>query len=505
MKKRTRTTNNIYKSAAVVTVFSTIEKSLSFFYRIALTRMIGAEGLGIYQLCLTVFAVFLTLASSGIPVTVSRLMAKSNATGDTRGKNAAVTAGIICTLFITIPAALILFLGRNAFSFLFSDERCIQLFIILLPGLILTSVYAVIRGSFWGNKQFVSYSVIELLEDAVMVVAGIILVYGTSTPVEGARMATFAVLISYVFSFITSLVWYFRCGGKFVNPKKQLKPLISSSAPITAMRTSTSLLNSAVAVILPALLMSACHLSSSEALALYGVTMGMAVPLLFIPSSLIGSIAVVVAPELSENYYKKNEKAVKHDVEKTIKAAIFIATMLIPLLTVLGGALSEFLYGNELCGQIVERCAFILLPMCISMITNTILNSMNCEKYTLIYFCIGAAAMILCVVVLTKYLGVYSYLLGISLNFLLTATLNLRLLKKKCPQINFMKYAVRAIAVIGAACLFGWFLSGIFARCLSPILQIVVCAPLILGFTAAALYALEMMSVRPFKRLFSKN
>ena len=145
---------NIYKSAAQVTVFSTIEKCLSFIYRIILTRIIGAEGIGIYQICLTVFAVFLTAASSGVPITVSRLMAKSGASGDTRGKHAAVTAGIVSTLIITIPIAIILFFGRNAFGFLFSDDRCMDIFIILLPGLVLTSVYSVIRGSFWGNNSF---------------------------------------------------------------------------------------------------------------------------------------------------------------------------------------------------------------------------------------------------------------------------------------------------------------------------------------------------------------
>ena len=90
--------NNIYRSAAQVTVFSTVEKGLSFLYRIILTRIIGAEGLGIYQICLTVFAVFLTAASSGVPVTVSRLMAKSAAQNDVRGRHAAVTAGIVCKI-----------------------------------------------------------------------------------------------------------------------------------------------------------------------------------------------------------------------------------------------------------------------------------------------------------------------------------------------------------------------------------------------------------------------
>ena len=496
---------NIYKSAAQVTVFSTIEKCLSFIYRIILTRIIGAEGIGIYQICLTVFAVFLTAASSGVPITVSRLMAKSGASGDTQGKHAAVTAGIVSTLVITIPIAIILFFGRSAFGFLFSDDRCMDIFIILLPGLVLTSVYSVIRGSFWGNKQFVPYSVIELLEDAIMVVAGVWLVWGVSDPVDGARLAIIAVLISYVFSFCVSLFWYFRKGGRMANPKPQLKPLFSAAAPITAMRTSTSLLNSAVAVILPLLLVNVCGYTNSDALALYGIVLGMAVPLIYSPNALIGSIAVVVAPELSENYYKKRDDAVRYDIEKTIKAAVFIAALLVPVLFVLGSALSIFLYDSELCGKIVTISSFMILPTCITMITNTVLNSMNCEKRTLVYFFIGAAVMLICLLFLTRYMGVYAYVLGISLSQIICAVLNLIYLSKKCPKLNYMRYLVHSILVITAACLFGWLLNGIISKYLAPVWQILICAPLIIAFTAVSLYCLEMFSMHPFKRLFAKK
>ena len=496
---------NIYKSAAQVTVFSTIEKCLSFIYRIILTRIIGAEGIGIYQICLTVFAVFLTAASSGVPITVSRLMAKSGASGDTQGKHAAVTAGIVSTLVITIPIAIILFFGRSAFGFLFSDDRCMDIFIILLPGLVLTSVYSVIRGSFWGNKQFVPYSVIELLEDAIMVVAGVWLVWGVSDPVDGARLAIIAVLISYVFSFCVSLFWYFRKGGRMANPKPQLKPLFSAAAPITAMRTSTSLLNSAVAVILPLLLVNVCGYTNSEALALYGIVLGMAVPLIYSPNALIGSIAVVVAPELSENYYKKRDDAVRYDIEKTIKAAVFIAALLVPVLFVLGSALSIFLYDSELCGKIVTISSFMILPTCITMIANAVLNSMNCEKRTLVYFFIGAAVMLICLLFLTRYMGVYAYVLGISLSQIICAVLNLIYLSKKCPKLNYMRYLVHSILVITAACLFGWLLNGIISKYLAPVWQILICAPLIIAFTAVSLYCLEMFSMHPFKRLFAKK
>ena len=271
------------------------------------------------------------------------------------------------------------------------------------------------------------------------------------------------------------------------------------------MRTSTSLLNSAVAVILPALLMKSCGYTNSEAIALYGVAMGMAVPILFIPNSLIGSIAVVVAPELSENYYKNKKNAVRYDVEKTVKAAVFIATLLMPILFVLGKAISEFLYENELCGEIVTASAFIMLPMCITMITNTVLNSMNCEKRTLIYFCIGAVLMLASVAILTKYLGVYSYIVGFGLAQILTAALNLKTLKKMCPGVNYLKYTLRSILVTAVACLFGRLLNGILERYVSDFFQILICAPLLLAFTGGVLYALEMFNFRPFKKLLSKE
>ena len=58
---------NIYRTAAYVTVFSVAEKFFGFLYRIILSRTLGSEGMGLYQLALSVFAVLVTATSSGIP------------------------------------------------------------------------------------------------------------------------------------------------------------------------------------------------------------------------------------------------------------------------------------------------------------------------------------------------------------------------------------------------------------------------------------------------------
>lgn len=496
--------SNLYRSAAQVTIFSTIEKTLSFIYRIILSRSIGAEGIGIYQICLSVFAVFLTIASSGIPITVSRLIAKQTATGNDGGKHAVVSAGVLCTLIFTIPAAIIIFFGRNLLTFIFPDKTCLNIFLLLLPGLIITSVYAVMRGSFWGNKQFLPYSIIELAEDAVMVVIGCVLVKNTVSATQGAYFATLAVLISYVFSFVVSVGWYLIRGGKFVDPRKQLKPLLASSLPITAMRTSTSMINTLVAMFLPALLMSACGYTNSEALSLYGVVIGMSIPILFIPNALIGSIAVVVAPEMSENFYAKRKERLKNDIERTIKAAIFIATALIPVLFTVGEDIGTVLYSNLFSGQIIKRFSFILLPLCLSMITTTVLNSMNYEVKTLVYFFIGAITMLLCIFLLTPKLGINSYMVGLSLSFIITATLNLRLLKKNCSEINYIGYLLRCVIISIFSCIFGWLIQRLFMALGSPIARMIICSLIITAFSTLAFYCCDTFNLKPLKRLFNR-
>lgn len=495
--------NNIYRSAAQVTVFSIIEKTLSFVYRIILSRTLGAEGLGIYQICLSVFSVFLTIAASGIPVTVSRLIAKNSATGRHHAKHAVVTSGVICSLIFTLPVALFLFFGKDLYGFLFPNRDYVNIFLWLIPGLVLTSVYAVIRGSFWGNKQFLPYSIIELAEDAVMVVCGCILISLTHTADGGAKAAIIAVLISYVFSFAVSLFWYFFTGGKFVKPKGQFKALFTAALPVTAMRTSTSILNSCVAMFLPALLSYACGYSDSQSLEIYGAVLGMSVPVLFTPSPLISSIAVVVAPQMSENFYSKRKDLLKRDIEKTLKGSVLIATVLIPVFFTQGRDIGIFLYGNRLSGEIIANFSFMMLPMCLSMITTTVLNSMHYEIKTLIYYFIGAAAMLACIFGLTHFWGIYAYMVGVTLNFIITAVLNLRLLKKNCPQINYFGYALRCVLICIAACAFGNLLSNLL-KVLPLIVKIVVCGGAASLFAVAAFYAMEMITIKPLKKIFSR-
>ncbi len=496
---------NLYRTAAVVTIFSAIEHGLGFLYRIILSRTLGPEGLGVYQVALTVFAVFLTATSSGLPITLSRIISKHRARGSKRGEQAATTAAILLTLMISLPLTILLFLLKTPFSRLFSDPRCADLFYILIFGLSFTSVYAILRGAFWGNKRFFAYSLVELIEEIVMILVGVGLLLVFQTGIADVNLAAIAVLISYLCSFSIALVYFLAKGGKLKNPRGEFLPLLRSSLPVTAMRTSSSLVNSFISVLFPMRLMAAGY-SSSRALSEYGVVYGMVMPVLMIPSSLIGSIALVLVPELSECYYKKEKGKLSVLVEKALNATLLIAGLLIPFFIVCGGDVGAMLYSSAESGKLISVCAVILLPMSVTMIATSILNSLNCERETLLFFLLGAAAMLACTWFLPKYLSSGALCVGMACDYLITAVCSLILLGKKTGALRSWKYFLRLFAAVVPVAVIGYFARKLFVLYFSylPALALTI---LVIGCAELLLFsALRLMDVRAIlRRFFAKR
>jgi stage V sporulation protein B len=325
-----------------------------------------------------------------------------------------------------------LFFFGEKLPFLFTDPRAFSPFKILLIGLCFSAFYAVVRGYFWGNKEFLTPSLLELSEEGVMVVCGVLLLQNIPSAAVGAERAAWAVVLSYLFSFTASLLCFFYRGGRLRSPKKMLKPLFNATLPITSVRMSGSLVNSIVAVLLPWMLLKT-GITEGEAIAQFGIVSGMVLPILFIPSTLIGSLALVLVPELSEDFYKKNQQRLQANIQRELRFAFLLSCILIPFYFSLGKPLGMLTFSNQTAGELIESSCFILLPMSLSMISTSILNSMGFEKKTFCFYFIGAGGMLLSILFLPPILGVSAYLVGMLFSFLLTALCNLLYLHKICP------------------------------------------------------------------------
>ena len=511
-KRKSRSTQaRLFTNASLLTGISVFERGLGFLYRIVLSRFLGAEGVGLYQLAVSVFNVFLTVGTGGLPITVSRFISKAKARGDAEGEKEAVGAGVALALFFTLPIAIVLIAFPSLVGFLFTDKRAVGVFRVLLIGLIFSAVYAVIRGHFWGNKKFLTAALLEVSEESAMVVLGVLLLRNAASAEAGAMGAAWASALADIFACLCTAVCFISCKGKLGRAENQLKPLFNATLPITSVRASSSLVSSAISVLLPAMLVRA-GATETEALALFGVLSGMVIPFLYIPATAIGSIALVLVPELAEDFYKGDKARLQKNIARGLQSAVLVALFLIPFFYAVGDDLAVLAFSQPLAGEYIRKGCVVLLPMSVSMIATSMLNAMGFEKRTFGFFFIGAAAQLLCILLLPEFLGGYAYIAGMGAAHLFSGILALFALHKQCPSLRkemlkgggqgCVQRLLKGCCAALPLSLFGDFAAKVFSRFLGPFFTVFAVGVLLVVATAGVWLGLGLL---PKSRLRKKK
>ena len=421
---------SIFKSVALISVFSVLTRLLGFLLRIFLSRTIGAEALGIYQVALSVFMVLLTVVSSGLTLIISRMTASYRVSQDKKASASLVTSAMLVGLAVSVILCLIILLFRNLFSNLFTDENNMNILIILLPSLIFSSIYSVFRGAMWGHDNYFALCITELFEMVVKIGFSVLLLNASMTALQSAMTVAWSFTLSCVFSAIFVVLLFFFYGGKMGKPTKIYKTLISRSAPITGVRIVGSLVQPLIALILPARLILAGY-TASQAMSIYGIALGMTFPLLFLPTTLTGSLSTALVPDISMAMAQNDKSHIQNRVTSSINFTLFISFLVVPIFMAIGDKIGVFLYDEVLSGTLLQYSSWIMIPMGVTNITSAILNSIGLEVKSFINYIIGGVFTFFSIMCLTNYMGVLSLPFGMGVSTTITMILNILMIKRK--------------------------------------------------------------------------
>ena len=451
---------SLFKTVILIVMFTGITRLLGFLFRIWLSRTIGAEALGVYQISFSVFMVLLTLVCSGIPLVVSRLTAKHIAKSDKIAERSTVTSAVLISLTYSIVISILVLIFYKPLSNLFVDQRCIYLLLALLPALVFSSIYSAVRGNLWGKNNYVATCSAELFEQVARIIFCYILLCGIFPGISGDMGAAISMSIACICSCIFVVIWYFKIGGKFVKPK-YIKEIAKTSAPITLMRTASSLISPVVALIIPLRLMAVGY-TNTQALSLYGIASGMTMPLLFIPLTLIGSLAYAIVPDLATAKAKQDFEYINSRVNSSIAISLFIGFLILPLFVGAGENIGIFFFNNIQSGVLLAKSAWVVVPMCLTNITSSILNAVGLELKSFKNYILGAILMIVCVWFLPQFIGIDALIYALGLCFLSSGLLNLLMIKKHVCKINLFKFTLKLLTISIPCLALVSFMSGMF-------------------------------------------
>ena len=491
----------VYASVATVTVFGVFTRIISFVFKIYLSRTLGAEAIGLYQIAVSVFYLFASLSCGGIPLVLGRKAAETEAlTGkpDERYFSSALLLGVL----LSASTAGVLAILNTHLSFLFSDENALPLFLVTLPALLSTTVYAVIRGWMWGKRQFTAFSVTETVEELLRILLAALFVGGVIGGFSGAYGVALAFTLSDVTVAVLLVIVYFAKGGKIVKPTK-VKEIFFPSVPVTAMRVFSGLISTLIAFLLP-LRLTQIGMSGPEATASYGRIAGMANPLLLAPNAVISSLAIVLIPEMSANGAKKQFADLNRQLTAGLRFAFVVGGLFLTVYLALGKEITTVLYDDVASGEYLKYAAFVMLPMSLSQLTQSALNSIGKEGTAFRNYFLGSVALVLCVVFLPKYIGIYSVAAATFLSLVVSSVLNVYSLRKHTAfDFRFVKRLVVVLLFVFPSA----FLSESVLSLLSdapPYLSLFLAAATGAGSYALLCYGTDTVDIKGFFRLRKK-
>ena len=146
--------NSLVAGTLLLTLAGSLSRVIGFFYRIFLSRTIGAEGIGIYQLIFPLLALCISLTSSGIQTAVSKFTAEKYGSGRTGEAFLCLYAGFFLSIASSLSACTFLCRYADALAAGYLDEpRCAPLIRIMAYSLPFSAVHACANGYYYGMKK----------------------------------------------------------------------------------------------------------------------------------------------------------------------------------------------------------------------------------------------------------------------------------------------------------------------------------------------------------------
>lgn len=491
---------SIFKAVAVVTLFSVLTRLLGFFFRIYLSRKLGSTGLGLYQMATSVLGLFMTLISSGIPLTTAKAVSKYQSENNIVKQNKVVGSSLVIALIIAVISSLIIFVLKSFWNIVLTDNRAVEIMFILVPSIVFSAIYAVFRGALWGESDYFSCGLTELLEQIIRFGLTLIFLNNITDYFIATKYSAISFNLTCLFSALITLFIYFK-RNKISFKKGEYINIFKSSAPITGVRLANSLVQPLTTLIIPTMLIFSGY-SKVEAISSFGVVMGMTFPMLFVPMAVIGSISMVLIPTISSMLSKNEFHAIEKNISSAVKISMFISMLFVPLYLSVGNLIGMVLYNNILSGVMLQMSAICVLPITLCNLTGSILNALNLEVKSFVNYLIGSSILIFLLVVLTPILGINSIVVSFFCSMSTITLLNLKKIKKMIPSlnINLIQTSFKYSLIIAPCSLLGHFIANI---CLQ-IFNYFISAVLGGGIAIISVLALvKLFNIFDFKELFS--
>jgi stage V sporulation protein B len=380
------------KGALILTIAGIIVKIIGAVNRILLSRLLGGEGIGLYQLAYPIYLLALSISSAGIPVAISILVAEKVALHDHRGANRVFRLSLVVLSVLGVLFTVLLWFGAEwliDWRFI-RDPRAYYAILALAPSIFFVTILSSYRGYFQGLQMMVPTAISQIAEQLLRVGTMIVLAYALLPKgIEyAAAGATFGAAPGAVFGLLVLIYYYYR-QRPAVKEQMRLQTVESQESsgriiyrivqlaiPVSLASIMVPIVANIDLLIVPARLEAAGY-TTEQATELYGYLTGMAISLINLPTILTASLAASLVPAISEAFTLGNRVSIINRTSTAMRLTVLICFPSFVGMWLLATPISQMLYGTPHAGTSIAILSLGVVFLGIHQTTTGVLQGLG--------------------------------------------------------------------------------------------------------------------------------
>lgn len=467
--KSHKAAESFLKGTFILTIASLVVKVIGSLNWIFVSRVLGGEGIGLYQMAFPIYFLALTVSSAGFPVAISIITSERVALKDIWGAKRIFRISM-CFMFCTgIFFSLLTYFGAQwliDFQFV-RDPRAYYSIVALAPAIFFVTILASSRGYLQGWQRMTPTAVSQIVEQIFRVItmilfAQLFLPWGLEYASAGASLGALAGAVSGV---IVLVYFHWRLDkdiakiyGHDIKPMedaltssvwKIIKRIFVLALPVSAASIMLPIVSNLDLLIVPARLEVAGY-TVNEATELFGYLTGMAVPLVNLSTILTASLAVSIVPAISEARILKDKQRCFAQTAAAMRISNFICFPAFVTVLMLAVPISSLIYNAPGAGPAVWVSSFSIVLLGLHQVTTGVLQGLGHPTVPMINMIIAAVAKVILNWVLTAQpsLGIMGAAWATVADIGIAAVINLYFLYK---YINYKMELGQLLKTIGSA------------------------------------------------------
>ncbi len=391
------------KGAAILGAAGLVVKILGAVFRIPLGNMVSETSMAYYQPAYYIYTFFIVIATSGIPVAISRMVSERAVQGDYRGAHRAFKVSAFLMFGIGAVSFLLLFFGAGAISAGMSSPNAKYPMMVIAPALLLVPLMAAYRGYFQGMQNMNPTAVSQVIEQVFRVGFGLSLAYlfyrsaptflswagkdattasdvkGAMGAISGATIGSAAGLALIIFIYMKSRAAIhhrmdMHPDTVFEATGDILKKVLLIAVPITIGAAVMPIMNMVEVPIINSRLLAA-GFTPQEADVLYGTLSGYVMSLINLPQVLTAALAMSLVPMITSVFTQRDTEALTENTVLGMRIATMIGLPCAFGMAVLSHPIMLLLYPTK--PQVADNSAACLTILAIGIIFLSIVQTLT--------------------------------------------------------------------------------------------------------------------------------